>query len=139
MLTGAGKIGYLLAYGGLTALVTPAIGLLVYNINGLSATLLVIGTIMLLSGLILLWRDPSAPSLRWKLLWPEDLGINKGVLFLILFGSIMVPMQLSLVAWGFRSDFGLWVIAVSLVALVIGWLLALRDLQQSRPSNNHAA
>ena len=134
MLTGMGKIGYLLAYSGFVALTPPVVGLANYPLNSFTATLIVIGTVMLVGGSILLWRDRTARSLRWKFLWTHTVltDRDKGAYYLIIFGSFGLSWLLSLFSWDVRSEIGLWFIAVTSIALVIGWLLALSEFLPSR-------
>ena len=134
MLTGATKIGYLLTYSGLAALLLPLLMVLLGRIDSFYITLLAVCILPLAIGLILLRQDETSRSLGWRVLRAQALRtrMDRAAFSLIIFGSFLIPIRL-IISWSDGSlESPLSDISIPLLILAIGWLLALSEFLPSR-------
>jgi hypothetical protein len=127
MLTGAGKVGYMVALSGMLLLVQPLIRAISGKFESFDLTLSLVGTVLMKS-------DPNARSLWRQLFWSQALSTRKDriVFFLIVFGTsyLLYPLRDT---WKGESLADNWpYFSLALLALLAGWFLALSEFWQSR-------
>jgi hypothetical protein len=135
MLTGAAKIGYMLAISGLILFVRPAVAMLFESVDAFDVAHLVVGTILFVAGLPFMWRNAGTLRLAWRSLWAQSLSSRKdrvALFFLIIPGIHALPVLVAGIWSPENATLSLPLLVMALAALVLGWVLVLSDLWQTR-------
>jgi hypothetical protein len=124
----------MLACSGLILFIRPLVRILFGTTDALDVAHLVVGTILLIAGFFLIWRDSPTLGVAWKTLWTQTLHSRKDkVAFaLILLGAQALPILVTYLWSPESAEASLLFLVVALPALVIGWLLALSEFLPSR-------